>query len=686
MNTADERLSLDYSFDYGNPVSGPAGLWPRGAHARNGTPQSKNVDRDTGVVGFHVYEQPGTYTATLNVSGAVATTTITVTDPGAVGGQWAGTNTVCVYTTTPAPQPSITPGCPSGATVAQATGTSSLSTAILTHCSGAKRCLFRRGDTYASPSTITIPTGSKYFGAYGTGAKPILQDTATTANNVFIEFEDNLSDFHFVDLDVRGKLDVVNLGSGIAFNASNSTVINRALWLRTDITRFDVALYTHCNNWDPVEQTGCNLDAGDVHHQIAFVDSTAQYGTGAQPNLSNLANIYMTARYFAMAGSISGNDLSGLVPPTEGPRSGSSFNGRFKFIQKGYVSHNEWGLINPGSDPMAGTPGYPTLSTPLEVIGCGQELEPTYRCTGNQAITCRIGGVPSNTPCINANAGTCDPTPSWTIGVRGGGVLSMRNGLNMGTIGDFPGEDEIFVDNYVSACKYTQTAIFGFAVTDCNLDKVEEWHRYSRMTGNLFTSAHSARTNSTIKMVLHSKNQGMLMSNNVFDGTNYTQNNSSATAIAIQDCASQAGLADYHPPADWRVYNNSFVIGANTPNSHAFWGTQLDGSLAVTLGSDLKFDNNLYYDADGQGTLPGTFPGLTCCGGTCPGSCNLKTNTNPWVGAWPYTNISEFQLNTTSAPGSNIALPKIEVPRDMFGTPRVIIPGFAGAAGVGGGS
>ena len=629
-NANDVRLALDYNYNYGD--SG-AGNWTRGALARNGNASPKNTDRDTGVVGFHVYEQPGTYTATLNVGGATRSVQINVTSANT---QWSGTNTVCVYTNAPAPVAGQG-GCPTGAAVLQATGANPLSSAILTLCNGQKRCLFRRGETYNSGSLITLPSGPKYFGAYGSGPKPVWQDTAVAPNNTFIRFSDNGSDFQFVDLDVRGKADVINSPSGAAFNASNSDVINRALWLRTNISRFDVALYAHCNNYP-----ACNLDADDVHHQIAFVDSTAQYGPGAQPNSSGLGNIYITAKYFSMAGSISGDDLAGSVV-TNG-MSGSSFNGRFKYIDKGYIAHNEWGLLNPGADPL-GVAG--------EVIGCGHEYE----------------------------AGTN------SIGTRGGGILSMRNGLNIGATGDYPSQDEMFVDNYVSACKYTQTNMTGFQQTDCTAGSTKEWHRYSRMTGNLFSSATSARPGSTIRMVLHGKAQGLLMSNNVFDGTRYTQHPnpndgsaSSATAITVEDCSSTQSGPEYHAPTDWRIYNNSFVVGAPTVESHGFLGSQ--GSASLT--SNLKFDNNLYYDADGSGSMPSSFAGMTFCGSSNgPGSCNLKTSTNPWIGSWPFTNIGEFALVGGGSPGANIGLAKAEVPRDIFGNTRAA-PHFAGAAGLGG--
>lgn len=698
MSTSDVRLALDYNFDYRDTAT--PGDWSRGALHRNGTPQSKNIDRDTGVVGFHVYETPGTYYPQLTVNNTTVSTEIRVTNPDT---HWPLDNTICFYTNSNnPPSPGTTPGCPRDAAVQLVTGINSLGDALRNYCGteGPKRCLFRRGERYNLSDTQIIHAGDKYFGAYGTGAKPIWQDTATTLNNDFIGFDSGLSGFHFVDLDVRGKSNVLTEGSGVAFKAVDDIVIDRALWLRTDINRFDVAIYMHCNNYP-----SCDLDNDIVHHQIAFVDSTAQYGPGAVFDPADghskleLANIYITAKYFAMAGSISGDDLAGERPDDQSPFSGSSFNARFKWLKNAYVAHNEWGLLN---DQYRD----PDTQEVHEVIGCGHELS-------------------------EAN---------HNVGIRGGAIFSFRNGLNAGTRPDafgnerdFPGENEIFVDNYVSACKYTQGSMGGFAQTDSSMQKVKERHIYSRMTGNFFTAQTSARAGASNSFVGHGKVNGLLMSNNVFDGTHFVENSTSASAIAVYGADSQLYACSgnrnftcsvnntpsedpchttvnllptdpqyhgeigpcevnplYHPPRDWRIFNNSYVVGPNSSNdSHDFWRNTVDAANGqrneVRNTADIKFENNLFYDHDGTGQLPSEIsepvPGMTFCNGSLTDdSCNIRTTINPWIGSVPFSKIDDFKLINSLSPGANIGLWKQEVLRDILGRTRTS-PTFAGAGG-----
>ena len=161
-----EFADLIYSWDFGDPDSGD---WEQGARAGTGTPHSRNVD--TGFVAGHVYENPGTYTATLTVSDGTSSDTdsivVQIQDPNTV---WPGSNTVCISSSG---MPSAgAGGCPSGAATVQ---TSDYDQAMFSNnCnSAARRCLFKRGDQFTGSTTVTMTSsGPTLIGAYGSGAKP----------------------------------------------------------------------------------------------------------------------------------------------------------------------------------------------------------------------------------------------------------------------------------------------------------------------------------------------------------------------------------------------------------------------------------------------------------------------------------------------------------------------------------
>jgi hypothetical protein len=186
-----------YYWDYGDTAKAGE-KWAYGA--RPGT-QSKNSD--LGIVGGHVYDTPGTYTATLTVLdryGNINTTTqqIIVTDPDTV---FAGTKTICISN-----DPSETwEGAPAGSTHVTATSYSAVYNAQLAAQTSEKRLLFKCGQSF----DIDVALNSKYgvskiqISSFGAGAKPEFRFTETTTAGYFIDFSD-AGDAPLNDIQVYG--------------------------------------------------------------------------------------------------------------------------------------------------------------------------------------------------------------------------------------------------------------------------------------------------------------------------------------------------------------------------------------------------------------------------------------------------------------------------------------------------
>lgn len=162
---------LDYHWDFGDAGS----VQPTGI----------------GAVAGHVFQEPGTYTVTLTVTGenggSTKQVTITVTDPDAL---WSGQDTICFSTN------SDFSGAPSGA---QQITTSDFDNAINTHWAPGKRLLFKRGQTFQANQTVAIRTvgAPSTVGAFGNGTGQ--NSRGIYSNNPVISLS-GISDFFFLNL------------------------------------------------------------------------------------------------------------------------------------------------------------------------------------------------------------------------------------------------------------------------------------------------------------------------------------------------------------------------------------------------------------------------------------------------------------------------------------------------------
>jgi hypothetical protein len=154
---------ITYIWDFGDPGSVP--------HPACNLPDAwRNTNVAYGKRVCHVYDGPGTYTATVwafdqNGHYGTATATRTVADPATV---FAGNRTICVNPTGDA----SFPGAPAGAQLVQGYG--AMQAAIAGLGSTTHRILLKRGATYVGEFQQTGSQPNLYVHAYGPGADPIL--------------------------------------------------------------------------------------------------------------------------------------------------------------------------------------------------------------------------------------------------------------------------------------------------------------------------------------------------------------------------------------------------------------------------------------------------------------------------------------------------------------------------------
>jgi hypothetical protein len=184
-------FDLSYTWDFGDPN---AGVWSTDG-------RSKNTAR--GPIAAHVYDQPGTYTATVTIAdpgGASVTrsVSITVQNPDTV---YSGTQTVCVSAS------GNFTGCPTGA---QTVTMSDFDDAVRNYVTTNRRVLFRRGDSFTANGQVAVNIpGPITIGAFGSGAKPQITLTSYVASILNLS---NLRpapatrDWRIMDLSFRSSL------------------------------------------------------------------------------------------------------------------------------------------------------------------------------------------------------------------------------------------------------------------------------------------------------------------------------------------------------------------------------------------------------------------------------------------------------------------------------------------------
>jgi hypothetical protein len=248
---------LDYSWDFDDVG---AGSWTYGI----------NTDKNKayGPVAAHVFETAGTYTVTLSVTDGDQTSTngdnpitIVVADPDTT---FAGTATVCVSNDTD------WTGAPSGSNNVTS---SDFDAMLVAHGGAGKRVLFKRDDTFSCSAQTTISGVGPYtVGAFGSGAKPIVQMTGgiVSTNAVFARGS-NSSNFRVMDLNFDGNGFPCRIMSG-------NTATSDYLLLRLEATGM-------ARLW-----ANDGYNGGVYASYAAMVDCDTELYTGGQGNVAFFTN------------------------------------------------------------------------------------------------------------------------------------------------------------------------------------------------------------------------------------------------------------------------------------------------------------------------------------------------------------------------------------------------------------
>ncbi len=280
----DHQIFYSWSFSdagsYGAPVNLVAG--------------QNNRNLAYGRKVWHCFTQPGTYQVRCvatdrSGNSASVTTSVTVGD-GATA--WPGTQTLVVALD------GNFAGAPAGAGQY-----SSLSAALTAYqnLAGKGRVLLKRGETHTITSAINVTTahGNFHMGAWGSGAKPVLNNTVGGVN-CFVLKAGYANDFTLSNLDIRGGWDATT-ETGLEgqwgvfnYNATGAITISEC-----DFSGLDTAIYPHATtglfcvndcsitNWENYgifAGKAQSANAGILGSRIAqHVDALAGSTTKTQP-------------------------------------------------------------------------------------------------------------------------------------------------------------------------------------------------------------------------------------------------------------------------------------------------------------------------------------------------------------------------------------------------------------------
>jgi hypothetical protein len=286
--TARPFHELEYRWTFGETGSG---TWNHGAKA--GTASRNEA---MGPVAAHVFESPGTYAVNVSAYNGSNTVSyacnITVTS---ADQEFANSKTVCISAS------GDFSGCPSGAV--QVTSANPATAVAGNIGAGNKRILFRRGETFDVASSISINRpGPGIVGAFGTGAKPTLRNTAALGTFALSSIATpTLSDWRLMDLRIDGN---GFEGNSVGVYAAGS--INNTLISRLDIQDIHAGVSFSGSNLDAINNAGFTSPMWDG---LFILDTTVNRLTGIGATGGN--GFYITGWRVAVMGNSIDNQLGG---------------------------------------------------------------------------------------------------------------------------------------------------------------------------------------------------------------------------------------------------------------------------------------------------------------------------------------------------------------------------------------
>ena len=282
----------------------------------------------------HVFEKPGTYT--VAVADAAKTVSysceVTVHDPDLV---FAGAKTSCFSTS------GNFDGCPAGANQVTTSDFALVRNAAAA-TNTVRRLLLRRGEKWVASSMAAFDVpGPGLIGAFGSGARPVIQAAAGFAESAIVSFSSpttpTMKDWRLMDVTVDGgsntntKIWAVGAMGGIdqltLLRVNPNAVTLGLMFVDTllDIWNADSNAARHGHHiWDQLSVL--DMDITNMPSGTPLVPSSYNYGT------------YLAGERVFYAG----NSMDGKGAAT----TGVSHNARFTYLAKAAISNNT--LQRPG--------------------------------------------------------------------------------------------------------------------------------------------------------------------------------------------------------------------------------------------------------------------------------------------------------------------------------------------------
>lgn len=590
--TARPFHELLYSWDFGDTG---AGNYATGTFA--GTARASR-NASYGPLAGHVYDAPGTYTATCTYYDGINTKTksITVTVTDGSANEWAGCRTILVSTSGNFTCAGLTNSANAvhhtwvdwptlnGVMITQmGLSLASAQAAGNNYAAGPLRVLFRTAETFqiasqanANANQIRSSSGPMYMGSYNdagpcVGANATLQGTNATAGFGILGIGNstalNFKGFVIQDLTLDGSL-ITSASSG--YGIFHYDQCDWALYRRLTFNQVNhVCIQTSLSYVSQFTSSGRHVWAGS-----AIVDCVQQNPMNAANNANSLA--YTGSQYTYIAGNLAyaGKDA-------EVANSGSH-NVRLQWFDKAVVEHNDfrypgatqhglkmhsgeivaWGRNN-GVDGI----GPFTASATLQGASLGEYRRPFGYVeaglwpadTQHPIFECTTGGTTGNSqPAWNTTVGqtTIDNLAVWTCRAYAS-ITPMQ--LHWRATEGFASTYAVVHSNYF----LSPTAPWSLSIGPLDTDDYSKCYDVA-VFNNWFDNGHYAGATKRANRAINCQAERCSIYNNVIDLTDAVNGTGGAELIFVGMRQPGALGSSTYAARDVWVYNNTGYLSAAT--------------------------------------------------------------------------------------------------------------------------